>query len=111
MNYIEFPRWGDFQLKGEYPASEWVYDVIEIIGTVGCSTIDQAISIWEDENPKAWRQPADNYYSYILAKTAVEYKAEDMCKQEDELDYGGRFLATEKEHNMYNILKHEFEVA
>lgn len=45
MNYVEFPRWGDFQLKGEYPESEWVYDVIEIIGTVGCSTIDQAISI------------------------------------------------------------------
>lgn len=109
MNYVTFPDWGDFQLKGKYPPSEWVYDVLEIVGTVGCASIAEAIAVWDDENPKAFRSPADEYHLYVLSKAAIEYAMEDEGKQDDELDYGGRFLATEEEYKTYNKLKNKFE--
>lgn len=110
MINVEFPKWSDsYQLKGHYPPEEWVYDVLEIIGTVGCGTIAQAIQVWDNENPQAFRDPVDEYHSFILAKSAVQYEEEDSETPEDELDYGGRFFATDIEHKTYNKLRVKYE--
>lgn len=107
-NYVKSPGWGYFGHIGEVPCDIWVDDVLQLVGDCGLNTIHEAMEAWNYENKNARMGELDEYNMYKLAATAVRWETEDMELSEYELDGDVPFLATEREHEIVNKLKHKY---
>ena len=104
------PTWGYFGHTGVVPCEVWMGEVIELVGTVGLGSMDDAKLAWDKDNHKAIRGAESEYCSYILSRTAVKWEEEDAELPEDELDYGGRFTATKQEHFIFNHCREKYKI-